>query len=165
VKITLPAIFSLCALIFFIVWVYEAQEWRLQARLYPWAIGIPMVVLALIQVILDLKGYKAKEPSDGAPPVRMDFQFTKGIDASTARKRAFVMFGWFLGFFFLVWLVGFNIGIPVMVFSYLKIQSKEPLLLSIILTVVAFVFFYFLFVKLLTLPFPEGRIFAWLGFE
>ncbi|HEX2226243.1 MAG TPA: tripartite tricarboxylate transporter TctB family protein [Candidatus Binatia bacterium] len=164
-KIRPAALFSFCALIFFIVWVYEAQEWRLQARLYPWTIGIPMVVLAIIQVILDLRGYQAKEPSDGAPPVRMDFQFTKGIDASTARKRAIVMFSWFLGFFFLVWLVGFNIGIPVMVFSYLKIQSKEPLRLSIILTVIAFVFFYVLFVKLLTLPFPEGRIFGWLGID
>jgi hypothetical protein len=165
VKIRPAALFSLCALIFFTVWVYEAQDWRLQARLYPWAIGIPMLFLAVVQVILDLKGYKAKEPSDGAPPVRMDFQFTKEIDPTTSRNRALVMFGWLFGFFFLVWLVGFNIGIPVMVFSYLKIRSKEPWRLSIILTVIAFVFFYILFVKLLTLPFPEGRIFVWLGIE
>ena len=46
----------------------------MQARLYPWAIGIPMVILALVQVILDLRGYKAKETSDGAP---VDFQFIK----------------------------------------------------------------------------------------
>jgi hypothetical protein len=165
VKIRPAALFSLCALIFFIVWVYEAQEWRLQARLYPWAIGIPMVVLAIIQVILDLKGYKAKEPSDGAPPVPMDFQFTKGIDATTARNRTLVMFGWLFGFFLIVYFLGFNIGIPLMVFSYLRFQAKEPWILSIILTIVAFVFFWVLFVKLLTLPFPEGKIFTWLGWE
>jgi hypothetical protein len=79
VKIKPQAIFSLCALIFFIVFVYQAQEWRLQARLYPYAIGIPMVILAIAQVILDLRGFKAKQPSDGAP-TPMDFQFTKGID-------------------------------------------------------------------------------------
>ena len=137
----------------------------MQARLYPWAIGIPMVVLAIIQVILDLKGYKAKETTDGAPPVPMDFQFTKEIDAATARKRALVMFAWLFGFFFLVWLFGFIIGIPLMVFSYLKFQSKEPWGLSIILTVIAFTVFWILFVKLLTLPFPEGKIFVWLGLE
>jgi hypothetical protein len=163
VKIRPPALFSLCALIFFIVWVYYAQEWRLQARLYPWAIGFPMVLLAFIQVILDLKGYKAKEPSDGAPPVRMDFQFTKEIDARTSRNRALIMFAWLFGFFLLIWLLGFNIGIPVMVFSYLKFQSNESWKLSIIMTAIAFVFFYALFVKLLTLPFPEGKIFVWLG--
>jgi hypothetical protein len=162
VKIRPAALFSLCALIFFIVWVYEAQEWRLQARLYPWAIGFPMVILAFVQVILDLKGYKHKETSEG-PPIPMDFQFTKEIDPSTARNRAIIMFAWLFGFFFIVWLVGFNIGVPLMVFAYLKLHSKEPWLLSIILTAVAFVFFYVLFVKLLTLPFPDGRIFIWLG--
>lgn len=161
-KITLPAIFSFCALVFFIVWVYEAQEWRLQARLYPWAIGIPMVVLALIQVILDLRGYKAKGVSDGAP---VDFQFTKEIDQATARKRAIVMFAWLFGFFVTIYLVGFNIGIPLMMFSYLKFQGKESLRLSAILTAIGFGFFWMLFVKVLTLPFPEGKIFTWLGLE
>ena len=132
----------------------------MQARLYPWAIGIPMVILALVQVILDLRGYKAKETPDGAP---VDFQFTQTIEPALARKRAITMFSWLLGFFLLVWLLGFEYGIPLMVFSYLKFQSNESWVLSIILTVLAFVFFWLLFVKLLTLPFPQGLIFTWLG--
>lgn len=132
----------------------------MQARLYPWAIGIPMLILAFVQVILDLKGYKAKETSDGAP---VDFQFTQAIDPVTARKRALTMFAWLLGFFVLIWLLGFEYGIPLMVFGYLKFQSKESWLLSTTLTVAAFVFFWILFVKLLTLPFPQGLIFTWLG--
>ena len=147
---------------FFCVFVYLAQDWRLQARLYPWAIGIPMVVLAFIQVILDLKGVKAKESST-EPATPMDFQFTKEIDPATAKKRAIVMFSWLVGFLGLVWFLGFPIGIPVMMFSYLKFQGKESLLTSTVLTVVAWLGFYGLFVKLLTLPFPEGAIFMWLG--
>ena len=132
----------------------------MQARLYPWTIGIPMLILALVQVILDLKGYKAKETSDGAP---VDFQFTQTIEPALARKRAITMFAWLLGFFLLVWLLGFEYGIPLMVFGYLKLQSNESWILSITLTVLAFVFFWILFVKLLTLPFPQGLIFTWLG--
>jgi len=132
----------------------------MQARLYPWAIGIPMLILALVQVILDLRGYKAKETSDGAP---VDFQFTKTIEPAVARKRAITMFSWLFGFFLLVWLLGFEYGIPLMVFGYLKFQSNETWFLSIILTVLAFVAFWILFVKLLTLPFPQGLIFTWLG--
>jgi len=132
----------------------------MQARLYPWAIGIPMVILALVQVILDLRGYRAKETLDGAP---VDFQFTQTIEPALARKRAITMFSWLLGFFLLVWLLGFEYGIPLMVFGYLKFQSNESWVLSIILTVLAFVFFWLLFVKLLTLPFPQGLIFTWLG--
>jgi hypothetical protein len=149
--------------VFFCVFVYQAQEWRMQARLYPWAIGIPMVVLALIQVFLDLKGVKAKEPADGAPPTPMDFQFTKDVDAVTAKKRAIIMFVWLFGFFGLIYLLGFSIAIPLMMFAYLKFQGGESWVLSIALTVIAWFFFYGLFVKLLTLPFPEGLIITWLG--
>jgi hypothetical protein len=60
-KIRPAAIFSFLALIFFIVFVSQALGWRLQARLYPLAIGIPMIILAIIQVILDLKGVESKQ--------------------------------------------------------------------------------------------------------
>jgi hypothetical protein len=162
-KITPAALFSACAFVFFCVFVYLAQEWRMQARLYPWAIGIPMVILAIAQVILDLKGVKAKPSDDGAPPTPMDFQFTKDIDPATAKKRAIIMFVWLVGFFALILLFGFPVGIPLMMFAYLKFQGGESWVLSITLTVIAWLFFYGLFIKLLTLPFPEGLIITWLG--
>ena len=159
-KIKPAALFSFCALVFFCVFVYQAQEWRLQARLYPWAIGIPMLVLAIVQVIMDLRGVKAKESADATP---MDFQFTKDVEPAVAKKRAITMFSWLLGFFFAIWIVGFNIAIPLMMFTYMKFQGKEPWVLSIVLTVVAFIFYYALFVRLLNLPFPEGLLIAYLG--
>jgi hypothetical protein len=163
VKIRPAALFSFCALVFFCVFVYQAQDWRLQARLYPWAIGIPMLILAIVQVVMDLKGVKAKQPDDGAPPTPMDFQFTKDIDPETAKKRAITMFLWLFGFFGLIYLVGFTIAIPLMMFVYFKFQGGESWVLSISLTIIAWFFFYGLFVKLLTLPFPEGLLITWLG--
>lgn len=161
-KLRPAALFSLLVLIFFCVFVYEAKDWRMQARLYPWAIGIPMLVCAIAQFIMDLRGVKAKESSsDGAP---MDFQFQQTeIPEDVARKRTFTMFAWMFGFFALIWLVGYVIAIPMMVFGYLKFQSGESWGLSIILTTVAFIFFYALFVQLLNLPFPEGEVQTLLG--
>ena len=104
----------------------------MQARLYPWAIGIPMLVLAIVQVILDLKGIKAKQSADATP---MDYQFTKDIDPVTAKNRAIIMFSWLLGFFVAIWLFGFIISIPLMMFTYMRFQGKEPWVLSIVLTV------------------------------
>jgi hypothetical protein len=162
VKIRPAALFSLCALVFFCVFVYQAQEWRLQARLYPWAIGIPMLILAIAQVILDLKGVTAKQSADATP---MDFQFAKDIDPVTAKRRAITMFAWLAGFFLAIWLVGFPIAIALMMFTYLKFQGKESWTISIALTVIAWLMFYGLFVKLLTLPFPEGRLITWMGWS
>jgi Tripartite tricarboxylate transporter TctB family len=158
-KLRPQAIFSLIWLIFFIVWVYLAQDWRLQARLYPYAIGIPMVILAIIQVILDLKGVERKQV-DAAP---VDFQFAQNIDPALARRRTINIFSWIFGFFLGIWLLGFVITIPLLVFSYLKLYSGERWGLSIILTAVAWLAFYALFVRLLHLPFPEGLILTWLG--
>jgi hypothetical protein len=159
-KVRPQAIFSFIFLIFFIVFVYHAQDWRLQARLYPYVIGIPMVILALIQVILDLKGIERKQP-DAAP---VDFQFSQlTVAPEVARNRAIRMFCWLFGFFLSIWLLGFAITIPLLVFSYLKIQSNEKWMLSLTLTAAAYVFFWTLFVRLLTLPFPDGKIFTWLG--
>jgi hypothetical protein len=160
-KLRPAALFSLIVLIFFCVFVYEAKEWRMQARLYPFAIGIPMLIFAIVQVILDLKGVKAKESSDGAP---MDFQFQQNnLPADVVRKRTITMFAWMFGFFMAIWLFGYVVAIPLMVFGYLKFQSNESWRLSVTLTVIAFVFFYSLFVKLLTLPFPDGAVQTMLG--
>jgi hypothetical protein len=158
-KIRPAAIFSFLALVFFVVFVYQAFEWRLQARLYPLAIGIPMIILAVIQVIFDLKGVVSKQ--DDAAPV--DVQFAQNVDPALAFKRTVNIFAWFFGFFFGCWLVGFTITIPVIVFSYMYFQGKEKLWLVSVLTAVAFVFYYSLFVRLLNLPFPDGMLQTWLG--
>ena len=131
----------------------------MQARLYPWAIGIPMILLALVQVILDLKGIERKQV-DATP---MDLQTTVTVEPALAFKRTVNTFAWFIGFYIGIWLIGFPITIALVVFSYMYFQGKEKFMLSAILTSIAWVFFYALFVKLLTLPFPDGQIQTWLG--
>ena len=90
-KIRPAAIFSFCALIFFCVFVYQAHDWRMQARLYPFAIGIPMIILAIIQVIFDLKGVESKA-QDAAP---VDFQMSQTVAPDVAFKRTVNIFSWF----------------------------------------------------------------------
>ena len=159
-KVRPQAIFSFIFLIFFILFAYEAKDWRLQARLYPWVIGIPMVILCLVQVILDLMGIERKQ-QDAAP---VDFQFAQAtVEPAVARRRAINMFSWFLGFFFGIWLLGFSVTIPLMAFGYMYILSKEKLWLSLTLTALAWLFYWALFVRLLNLPFPDGQIQTWLG--
>jgi hypothetical protein len=119
-----------------------------------------MIILALVQVILDLKGVVRKQ-TDAAP---VDFQFSQNLEPAVARKRTINIFAWILAFFVGIYLLGFAITIPLLVFTYLKLQSGEKWGISIILTVGAWVVFYTLFVKLLVLPFPDGKIFTWLGY-
>ncbi len=153
-------LFSLLLLLFFIVFVYEAREWRLQARLYPLVVGIPMVLLALVHLVLELRG-KSKGASPGDAPV--DFQFTQSTDSAVARRRTLTIFSWIFGFFIATWLLGFSLAIPALVFFYLKVQSRERWIISLALTGAAWLSFWALFDRLLHLPFPDGQLFTWLG--
>lgn len=155
-------IFSLIVALFFAFFVYEAREWRLQARLYPWAVGIPVFFLALVQIFLDFKGV-GKKPSADPPQVPVDFQFTQHIDTALAQRRTWNIFSWIFGFFIMIWLLGYSLAVPLLVFLYLKVQSSEKWILSLFLTGAAWLIFWALFDRLLRLPFPEGQLLVWLG--
>lgn len=153
-------LFTLLLLVFFAFFVWEARDWRPQARLYPWTIGFTMLLFVLVELAGQLRGKRSEKVSEDAP---VDFQFTQGVDASVARWRTLNIFSWIFGFFLGVWLVGFQVGIPLLVFAYLKFQSRETWLLSLSLTAAAALFFWGLFDRLLHLPFPEGQLFLWWG--
>ncbi|HTM08053.1 MAG TPA: tripartite tricarboxylate transporter TctB family protein [Verrucomicrobiae bacterium] len=159
-KLRPQAFLSIVLAVFFIVFVYQAKDWRLQARLYPWAIGIPMLILAVIQVILDLKGIGPKQTASDAP---VDVQLAARTDPALARRRTINIFSWIIGYLVAVWLLGFAYCVPLIVFLYLKLQSREGWPLSLALTATAWLVFYGLFDRLLHLPFPDGELFTWLG--
>ena len=156
--------FSFLVLVFFCYLVWEAGEWRLQARLYPWAIGIPMILLAVINIVQELRGPKeeGESASNNAPA---DFQLTQTVDWAVAARRTANILSWIVGFMAGIWLIGFSITVAGMTFGYLKIQSKEGWLMSLILTASAWLIYYVVFERTLLLPFPEGQVFRWLGIE
>ena len=156
--------FSFLVLVFFCYLVWEAGEWRLQARLYPWAIGIPMILLAVINIVQELRGPKeeGESASNNAPA---DFQLTQTVDWAVAARRTANILSWIVGFMAGIWLIGFSITVAGMTFGYLKIQSKEGWPMSLILTAAAWLIYYVVFERTLLLPFPEGQVFRWLGIE
>ena len=162
-KLTLTprTLFSLLVLVFFGYLVWEAQEWRLQARLYPLAIGIPMIALAVINIVEELRGPK-KEAASNTP---VDFQLTQTVEPAVAVRRTLNMLSWIVGFLAGIWVLGFSITIAGMTFGFLKIQNKEGWRMSLVLTASAWLVYYVVFERTLLLPFPEGQIFRWLGME
>ena len=163
-KLTLTprTLFSLLVLVFFGYLVWEASQWRLQARLYPWAIGIPMILLAVINIVQELRGPREGAVSDSVPS---DFQLTQTVDRDVAIRRTAIILSWIVGFLAGIWLLGFSITVAGMTFGYLKLQSRERWAMSLILTASAWLVYYLLFERTLLLPFPDGKIFLWLGLD
>ena len=128
-----------------------------RAAIFPLMIGIPSLALALVafgQELLQLMRQKGTV----AIPTETESLFEPGL----LRRRAISIIGWVLGFFLAIWLLGFNTTVPVATFLYLKLGSGEKWGITLILTLVAWIFFYGLFDYVIHLPFPKGELFLWL---
>ena len=120
--------------------VLTALRWPAKAALFPLVMGIPLVVLALAQMVIDLRDPQGSE----GPP--------KGAAAALA------VLAWMVGFILLVLLLGFPLAVPIFIFSYLVVAGREHWLLSLGLAGAAWGAFYLLFQKLLHFPFESGLL-------
>lgn len=135
----------------------NALQWPTKAAIFPITIAVFTFVLAALEVFLGLHlGKNAKETST------MDFKLASAedldIDEATVQKRVRGIFFWIFVFFALILLCGFPVAIPLFFVVFLKLYAKEKWKLTIILAVVAWGFFYGLFIQLLHLPFEDGWI-------
>ena len=89
--------------------VYTALRWPPKAALFPLVMGIPLLVLAVAQLLVDLRERPAAAPESA---------------------RAWGILAWMVAFILLVLLLGFPIAVPVFVLAYLVTSGREGWLLS-----------------------------------
>ena len=154
------AVFSLCLAAVGAYAVVAALAWPFKAALFPLVMGIPLLVLALAQLLLELRGGKAE--ADSGPPVDLA-QAGADVPPELVRRRTLGTFAWMGAFAALVLLIGFPLAVPLFLFSYLVMQSSAGWLLSAALTAAGWGFFHVLFERLLHFPFDTGLIQTWLG--
>lgn len=155
----LPAFFSLFFLIAFAYALYQAfagfgaQEPR--AALFPWIISACGAAFAVVAL---WKGLTSTGPSNAVSVAR-------DIEPAVARRRGILIASWIAGFFGLIWLLGFTPTAVVGTILYLKFGAGERWRPSILLTILAWVFFYGIFDRFLHLPFSPGELLVWLGLD
>jgi hypothetical protein len=120
--------------------VFTALRWPPKAALFPLVMGIPLLVLALAQMVVDLRQPQRPEGPPGA-----------GL-------AALAILAWMAGFIAVVLLLGFPLAVPLLIVAYLRVAGREPWLLSIALAAAAWGIFYLLFQKLLHFPFEAGLL-------
>lgn len=74
------------------------------------------------------------------------------------RKKELLIFTWFIGGVFLVYLLGFIIAIPLFLFLFLRFRAKESWTMSLVLPFMITAVIYGTFVMVLKVPL-EGGIF------
>jgi len=138
--------------------IISAIKWPLKTALFPLVISISVLLMTTAELLMSLFG-KEEGAKKGAA---IDFKFSEDIDKTIVLRRTLTIFSWIVGFFFLIVIFGFSIGVALFVFLYLKIQGREKWGISIIMTFASWFFFWGLFIWLLNTPMMEGWLFGWL---
>jgi putative tricarboxylic transport membrane protein len=155
VSIWMP-VFSLFVVALFAWALWQAWDWEFRPGLFPWVVGFLGLPLALLQLNLDIAG-AVKTLGHGLVKAR---DAARDLEAARLARETVKICAWILGYFAAIWLLGFAVAIVAMTFLYLKL-AKERWLMTLVLTFLAWVCFYGLFVYFLHVPFPEGALFAW----
>ena len=137
--------------------VLTAGQWQYHARAFPWVIGIPALLLCVAQLASELFPAKGPGTIDDTAGL-MDLPVDRSVPVSIVVRRAVNIFGWILGFFFVIWLLGFILAVPLFVFSYLTIQAREKIWVALIYMAVMLLFLLGVFHYVLHIPWPEGMI-------
>jgi Tripartite tricarboxylate transporter TctB family len=124
--------------------------WGPRSGLFPLVIGLPTFILAIVQLIIDLRRARPASPSETG-------EAALTVPANVVRRRYILILSTITGFAGAVWLLGFLITIPLVTFLYMK-AAGESWVLSIVLSATTAIVFYLMFVYWLNIPVPPGLL-------
>ena len=150
------AIFDFAIMIIFGCALLVSRNFSFRAGLFPWAVGIPVFVLANAQFVADFRLRRwSGAPVDHAGEIEPE------IPRTVVRRRTAEIFSWLVGLFVGIWLLGFPIGGPLCTFIQLKFGYREKWPITLMLTGFTWILIYGLFDRILHVPFPAGWLFGW----
>jgi putative tricarboxylic transport membrane protein len=140
--------------------VYEAKygfgAWEPRAALFPWVIGVPVLLLAVYIFVQDTLQSTRKVKA-----AEYQFYTEPEVDPAVARQRTLAIMGWIVGFFLVIWAFGFVAASAIATLLYLKLGAGERWPITLAISAACWLFFFGVFDYALQLPFPTGTIFEW----
>jgi hypothetical protein len=149
--------FSLVLVAAFAYAALTALAYPEEARLLPLAVALPGLVLAVLQVAISLRGPAAAAPT----PATADDP--GALSPAERTRRTAETAGWILGIFAAVYLLGFQIAVPLAALAYLRAMAREGWLLSAIVAALCWALVFGIFDRVLHVPLPTGQLIRLLG--
>jgi hypothetical protein len=148
------------------VLVGSAARLDWDTRLFPWAIGIPALALAVRQLLADWRSARANaEPGDVTRYAGvLDIPVDRTIPPQVMLRHTIKTAGWIIAFACGIWLLGFLVSIPLFVFLYLVYEAQARKLVGLVIAGLTFLFVWGMFDWLMHLAWPEAALFTLLGF-
>ena len=143
------------AIFFYVVYeaLYGFGAVEKSAALFPLTVGVPSLALAILALVQEFR----------TPAPEVAATAALAAERALVRRRTAAIVCWTVGFFLMIWLIGFIAASAAATLLYLKLGAGEKWGISVVLAAVAWIFFFGLFDYSLHLPFPPGELFVWLG--
>ncbi|MGH7773263.1 MAG: hypothetical protein ACREQA_13635 [Candidatus Binatia bacterium] len=148
------------------VWVVTAAGLDWDTRLFPWAIGIPALALALRQLVADWRGSGAKgeQGEEARYSGILDIPVDRNIPPEVMMRHTVRAASWIMAFACGIWFLGFLISIPLFVFFYLVYEAQAGRAVALVIAGLTFSFIWAVFDAMMHLAWPEAMLFRLLGY-
>ena len=155
-RVTPSLLFTLLVAVVAAAAAYTSRDWPMGTGLFPRFVGIPVLVMALIQLTMD--AYRSVRPSGTRTRDTGDLQVDWTMSTREVATRGLTFAGWLLGMFFSILLFGFFLTVPLFMLLYLRYQAKEAWRPTLWLTASMQVFFVGVFDQILHIHWLEPVI-------
>jgi hypothetical protein len=150
-RLSYGALLSFAMVVVFAMALWTALSWPPRARIFPFAIFGPILIVAIANLVKDLR----RQPWTEAIEQTIA---EANLDKVSFRKRTRDILVWVLGFFLALWLFGFPLGTPLATFLYLKVAAGEGWPTSVIMAAGTWVFIVGVFGHFLDFIFPDPAL-------
>lgn len=140
--------------------VISAVGWPFETGLFPLAIGVPILVLAVAQFGKDALALGRGAPKGGAAVQESipDVPTDRSVPFHLVFKRAGGFYGSTIVLYLLVMIVGFHVAVPIFLFAFLRFYGRASWTLVLVLTAGILLLMIGVFDQLLHVPWPESLI-------
>ena len=161
--------------------LWTARTWPVHSRIFPWSIGLGVLVLAVAQLIGSVRGVigagssardeidATTDSSDGEhrrmQTASKEAMGGLNLPEDVVRRRVLVMCGWILVFFLGIWLLGFRVGSFLLTLAFLKFGASESWRVSVTAGGISYLFFLLVFHFALQVPLAPGLLTESLGMD
>jgi hypothetical protein len=145
------ALFSFAMVVIFATALWTAMSWPQRARVFPFAIFGPLLIVTILNFLKDLKRRPWTENITQTIA-------EANLDESSFHKRTREILVWILGFFVALWLLGFPLGIPLATFLYLRLAVSENWMTAVAVTAGTWLFIVGVFGHFLDFVFPDPAL-------
>ena len=140
--------------------------WPFSAAMFPIIVGVPGFFLAATLALkIALHGQDNPKESQTRSGTPGDLYLDEELLRGEGLKRTIITFAWILGLFFWSWPLGQRIALPLFVFLYLKVGSKEGWMISIAVTLAVAIFLLGIFDQVVHASWYQEKLFRRIGLE